>query len=163
MTPKELLFIRAVFYVLLSVAVFAGSAILGKYTKESRAEKIFVNIVIGIVSAGLLFVGVTNMYYSQSPKLDTKIMVLDSLTYRLGFEALGSFSDKNEEYVLTIPIDVGKKNIENGRLVEGQAYMVTYDVRADVVFEITEHAQNKGGRRKTEDESSEKAFCGRPC
>ena len=102
-------------------------------------------IVIGIVSAGLLFVGVTNMYYSQSPKLDTKIMVLDSLTYRLGFEALGSFSDKNEEYVLTIPIDVGKKNIENGRLVEGQAYMVTYDVRADVVFEITEHAQNKEG------------------
>ena len=47
--------------------------------------------------------------------------------------------------------------------MEGQAYMVTYDVRADVVFEITEHAQNKGGRRKTEDESSEKAFCGRPC
>ena len=37
MTPKELLFIRAVFYVLLSVAVFAGSAIFGKYTKE-RAE-----------------------------------------------------------------------------------------------------------------------------
>ena len=28
--------------------------------------------------------------------------------------------------------------------MEGQAYMVTYDVRADVVFEITEHAQNKG-------------------
>lgn len=23
--------------------------------------------------------------------------------------------------------------------------MVTYDVRADVVFEITEHAHNKGG------------------
>ncbi len=104
--------IRAVFYVLLSVAVFAGSAIFGKYTKESRAEKIFVNIVIGIVSAGLLFVGVTNMYYSQSPKLDTKIMVLDSLTYRLGFEALGTFSDKIEEYVLTIPIDVGKKSLK---------------------------------------------------
>ena len=88
--------IRAVFYVLLSVAVFAGSAIFGKYTKESRAEKIFVNIVIGIVSAGLLFVGVTNMYYSQSP----------------GFEALGTFSDKIEEYVLTIPIDVGKKSLK---------------------------------------------------
>ncbi len=32
--------------------------------------------------------------------------------------------------------------------MEGQAYMVTYDVRADVVFEITEHAHNKGGGGK---------------
>ena len=48
--------------------------------------------------------------------------------------------------LLFFSCDVGKKNIENGRLVEGQAYMVTYDVRADVVFEITEHAQNKGGK-----------------
>ena len=136
MNTTMLLLVRAAIYILLGLAIIIVSFLLIKSEKEGKIEKIVTDIILALVSVVLIAEGIANIYYSFSPKTIEKELTFDSASYRLGFEISGSFSDEQYEYVLAIPVDVGKKYLDDGRLIENHQYRVIYDERADVVYEI---------------------------
>ena len=132
---KEVFLFRAFFIALIGVAlayINFGTDFLKAKKKSGQAA---LNVFIIICCLGLLWDSASNLCSSFKPVLVKRSLCADDISFRLIFEANGTFSNEDDEYYLTVPTQVTRKDLGEPIKV-GTTYEITFDDRTDVVVEI---------------------------
>lgn len=140
MIIKTVLWIRASILLLLGISILLSFRFNGHNEVETNAEKTVMKLILSLTSIILFSIGIANIGFSVFPKIETQEFELVGLSKKLFFETPCTFENDKEALLLTVPVSVAQKNLEN-LLTEGSHYIVTYETRSRVVVEIYEQTE----------------------
>ena len=137
MLVKTVLWTRATILLLLGVAIIVSTFYKGHTEPETETEKKATTILLSLVGTLIVTIGIANVVFSITPKIETQEYELVGLSKKLFFETPCTFENEKDTILLTVPISVAQSNMED-LLTEGSHYVKKKNKRSRVVIEIYE-------------------------
>lgn len=140
MSVSIILILRSLFYFILALGIFLLFLRKNSFFKfdSSDVEDRVARRFLVVVCFFIIGISAYNALFSFFPVIETRELCLDSQTSRVVVEIYCSFSDDKDEYGLTLPSYIARRDLPGGAIYNDNKYFVSFEKHTSVISEIHE-------------------------